>query len=368
MKDSFVNRFAIRSLFFLLLAGVGQDIQAQVDPLLREDWISRERGRALGFAGYISNRLERTQERIALTDEDGRNFSISFSGEISFSPLQGGWRPVVPDTSRTALHLAEADGLLSSGLKDEALLIYRALVAMSLFSASPAAADVRDQARRATQAINALRKEADFLLLDQATDPYLFYDSAAGETVLLSDRQGYRLRLPGKFSFLRGRSEAVSRTHERSIVYLKQADRVLAIGSDLWSRAYKMATIPEYVHVRDGRRPLTVQLKETLSFERTPRPVERCQAGVPRCQLYRSSLRGMGLMARSRGKTLEEVYEATTEGDRYSEQVFDFFEFYLLRPNRGFYAELRFSGAEEEARPLMEKLIEKAVFSSSRSD
>jgi len=369
MKVLLVNRFASWRLFFLLICFLyGGPGNSQVDPLLRQGWTATERERAAGFAGYISSRLERTQERIALTDEDGRRFSMGFSGDITFSPLQGDWRPVIPDTSRTPFHLAEAQGLMATGLKDEALLVYKALVAMSLFTERPAA-DVREQARLAARAINVMRKGSDFSDLDLVTDPFLFYDPDAGETVVLSDRQGFRLRLPGKYTFRRGRSEAVSRTHERTIIYLKQADLVLALGADLWSRAYKMATIPQYVHVRDGRRPLTVQLRETLSFQRTPVASTRCGSREwPLCQLYRSSLRGMGLVVRPPDKTLEGVYEATTEGDRYTEQIFEFFEFYHLRPNRGFYAELRFTGEDRAARSLIDALIEKAVFATGRSD
>ena len=321
--------------------------------LLRERWTPQEAARLRGMAHRISRVLESPAEKVPLKDSAGRKFDMDYAGRIRFNPLDDNWKPVIPNVAEVPFHLAEAESLRRFGLKNEALAIWKSLRAMALFTENPPAY-VKQGAADATKRINGMRSEdPDFETLDRATDPYLFYNDTEDHTMLISDRYGWRVKLPGRFRFARakqGASRDRSRDMDLTSVHLKQGPVVLLIHSDLWARGWKFPKVQGYARVWDFRRSLGPQRSRDFQFTREPHPQsDRCvparltrqlaPTGRAKCAVFQT------LLSR-RGKEFHSM------------------EFFHLRPFAGFMVELRFA-VESQARAdiVLQSMLNDIVFS-----
>lgn len=322
--------------------------------LLREAWTHIEARRIRGLAHRISRVLESPAEKVPLRDSFGRKFDMDYSGRIRFNPLDDNWKPVIPNVSQVAFHLAEADALRRFGLKDEALSLWKSVRAMALFIEDPPA-HVKKAAAAATKKINAMRTgDPDFAELDRATDPYIFYHERDDETQLLSDVYGWRVSLPGRFRLARApqpESDRRSRSIARNTVYLKQRDVILSVSADTWDRGWKIPDVPAYRRIWDLRRSLSPQRKRLLDFRREPHPQgDRCVPGRlnrrlspdghARCAIHQTFLARRG-------------------------KEFHMMEFFHLRPFTGFFLEVRFAIEKQStADVFLQEFLNRVKFSS----
>ncbi|MBX7056730.1 MAG: hypothetical protein K1X75_01600 [Leptospirales bacterium] len=353
--------------------------QERIDLLLREDWIGEESQRARGFAARLSRALEAPRTWHRVLDQSGRRFEINQQGALRFDPYQGNWRPAIPDLRDAPLHLEEAATLWREGLKEEAMLLWKALRAMSMFEERPSAA-LRLAAAAAAQRINQAAERDDFAAYDLASDPFVYRADDGRQTVVLSERFSWRLRLDGVWRFMRAEDAATLQLDPlQAAVYLGRDGFALTIRSTIWDRDRRFPALDEFILDRDLKRGLDRQLKEALRFERRLSALHgmRCDtAPGPDRRLRRTS--------RQRGDGYCAVLESSLS-DRYRPQAppllrfdeedlaaspspegqrdFKFIEYYLLRPNRGLSVELRYESAQrDQALEIFRSLLETARF------
>jgi len=253
---------------------------------------------------------------------------------------------------------------------------------------------VHRAARRSVRMINRLRdNDPDFPQIEFLSDPYLYYNEKTNETIVLSDRIGFRTTLPGLWRFARGPDDARppgKTTLPKTVVYLRRGNLNVTIGMDRFQSAYRIERIPAYVLLWDQRRSLSFQRKSMLGFRRSidvydgpyckrktrfgefksphGKNYERlAQALRVRYQRDRACYvlaSGVGvrravprdpLVARFYGRRPRPVNVAR----RYR-----FLEFYFLRPWSGFFLEVRHAPrTAREAREIMNRVLEKSHFS-----
>ena len=303
--------------------------QPGADPLLREDWRADEAELARGLAAGISERVEQPRDSFRIADSAGRPFDLDENGRLSFDPWEGGWRPVVPATADAPLYPAEAESLYAAGLKDEALLLYKALRAMVRETPRPPAA-LRAAAAVATRRINRMAaRDSAFGRADNATDPFVFFQSPAGEadepgaTYIISEKYNWRIILSGAWRFKRS----------PAAVHLKQGDFYWTMASDFSLAAARRTSLRDYMLYRDRLRGLSRQRKALLSYRRAELELDQdCPAAV-RCGAFASELRDR-------------------RGPYYFREV------YFLGRQGGLYLELRLPpGGEAQADQLLRETL-----------
>ncbi|MCR9145253.1 MAG: hypothetical protein NXI24_23645 [bacterium] len=295
---------------------------ALADPLLRENWAEAERARVAGFVSTLTGRLESPADRYQIPDGSGRNFYIDDRGALHFEPLYdgvaGNWRPVVPDVRNAPLYYSEAEALYKRGLKDEALYLMKALRAMAWIAREPDAevdfalrsAMIRE-ATRATGWLNRVQeRDPEFDAVDRLSDPFVIFNGAAGRTVVVSNRFGWRMRLPGSWRFQRGRDRYSAQGDPyRNTVYLRHSEWRLTIASDVFMRASgRPLKIGAFVREWDLRRTLTPPRKRGLAFRRETIDEDLKLCDQPgrnsgQCRVFRTSLQD-----RSRAYRFREYY------------------------------------------------------------
>ncbi len=333
-----------------------------------------------GLVGRISRDVEASRSWYRVQDQRGRQFQINRQGVLRFDPYQGNWRPVVADTRDAPLHFSEAEALWRAGLKDEALMLWKGLRAMAMYEPDAGAA-VRRTAAAAAQRINDAAERDDFAALDLISGPFAYFAGEGGETVALSDRHAWRLRMPGAWRFMRGRDEASQRGDPlRVSVHLGHNDFVFSIHSTIWDRNRRFGALDDFVLDQDLKRGLDRQQKRLLGFARDLSQLHtiRCQTAVDTdgrlragggpidadryCAVLESSLR---TRVRSDGRERLQFDAGDQAGaaEALGERQYNFVEFYLLRPNRGLFIELRFPEKDREAAlGMMRYLLERADF------
>ncbi len=346
-----------RILTFAVLAAA---TSAGADPLLRENWTGQESRRARGVISAVGEIIESPRNRWTIEDRRERKFEIDRHGEIAFNPLgpsglyDANWLPVLPDSREAPLYNSEAEALYGRGLKEEALRIWKALRSMTV--ALPRAnAAVRRAAREATARLNHLaERDASFAAVDLRSDPYAFFDDERGRTIVLSDRHGFRLELPGAWKFaadhhLRGHVRKNTLTspgdhrppEERDnpdVVHLGHADWIVTIGAD---HGQYHPELPDYVRLWDRRRTLTAQRKRLLAFQRTlsDQHADFCDT--------RADAQGRLSFDRRAGDPENGRFCGLLRSElRDRDRRFYFYEYYVLRGRRGLYIEFRPGGPE----------------------
>jgi len=315
------------------------------DPLLRGNWISQETQRARGFFHSIGSILERSESRVEVKDSAGRRFELDRHGDIHFNPLEGNWRPVVPSLADAALHLAEAKSLEERGGSSEALGLYFSIVAMARYGMNPPAF-LKSAAAEAAVRINRMKNRVrGFDSLETENDPVIFFDSNAGETLLTSDRFGWRFSFPGEFRFMRSRAMDEN-TETRSVVHLGRQGITLTVASDLFHPSWKIPGLEELRVVWDERRSLSVQRKQFLGFEREELSFSR--------RFCRSSREGDLTYCSASSYRIEKPV------------VYTGLEFFALREFHSFYMDVRHPPDQRtEAEAILIRALEKMHFSSS---
>ncbi len=369
-----------------LAAAITACAPLQADPLLRDNWTDRERARIDGMVSRLTGALESPADRYQIPDGAGRNFYIDDRGGLHFEPLYDGdafnWRPVVPDVRNVALYYAEADALYRRGLKDEALYLMKALRAMRGFvsaplnseasGASPAPATVLDrplnatlrsaiirESERASAWLNAKQKtDSDFQRLDGLTDPFAVYNGEAGYTLVLSNRFGWRLRLPGSWRFQRGPDRFTQAGNaNRNVVYLQHNEWRIMIASDVYAPSpARLLNIKEFIREWDLRRSLTPARKRLLSFRRETgaEDLAACVAPADATELVNSTETVAKQAAFLKRRDQCALFQT---GLRDRERSYSFREYYrlLAREGRGFFLQFSYNTPPELAAAEIQK-------------
>lgn len=253
------------------------DAEKPVDPLLRKNWIARESKKARGFLHRLSLIIEKPRHTFQVRDAAGRKFRSDFSGKTTFNPFDDNWSPVVPRLGEVSLHLAEAEALYRQGMKDSAVALWKAILAMSRFGSGNRAA-ARQAARVAVRRMNHER-ETDFAFeeADLLSDPYVYYDDLRDLTVFLSDRYAFRISFPGLWRTRRGQTAPfpgrVTLTRP-TVFYLRRGELTVTVGMDIFALGSALPDRAAYLALWDRRRNLTARRKDYLRFRRIVSPLQ----------------------------------------------------------------------------------------------
>ena len=201
----------------------------------------------------------------------------------------------------------------------------------------------------------------------------MFFNDRINETVLLSDRHGFRLYLPGRWRYVRGkdiRGPYRTREMQMTVGYLKQKRIIITLGADIFSNAYYMRDLKGLVSLWDLRRSLSNQRKSMLHFKRNTHRLSEYYCGDKGKVFSRSNLRET------------RYYRKNSPGNRRYQKSgqcillksslqsrrkkFRFIEFLYLKDFYGFYLGISHTSVNDKtANTVMNNILRRIHFSSS---
>jgi hypothetical protein len=298
---------------------------------VEKSWTPAEPEPKRNIGGANSGDLD---ELLTIDDFHGRKFRMDLSGKTLFNPHDDNWRPVLPVREDALKYLDEAEALYNEGLQGEALRLWKTVAAMNLIE-DRSASDL-EAVRKAVRRINDLKaKTSYFNMLDEKTEPVVFYDGKLGQTYLVSLDQRIRLVLPGSWKFYRQIEPEGSPSTRRYLIYLRHAEFTLTAAYDLFP-SYRFMDMSEWIRIWDDRRSMTRQIRYANGFLRaTDDQLPECESeSAVNCKSYYTSI------------------------GRYS-----FYEHFRLSGSAGLYLDLRHAeGKKPAAAQVFRYILERMKF------
>ncbi len=137
-----------------------------------------------------------------LEDEWGRRFPLKRDGQLFYHIPDGRWKPAVPVEQQSIHALAEADALFERGSCTEAYLIWKAILAARQSMRYPPAFLLKAAAVASGRVNDTTAKGERFVVCRQEADPFALFIKSQARTLLVSEKNGWKLSLPGSWRWI----------------------------------------------------------------------------------------------------------------------------------------------------------------------